>query len=71
MAKSSSFLELKRIEAARDIATVLSQSRNRVFLDADSLLLNLTAGYNTNLERRPPISQAEENQMKVQAAAAE
>jgi len=33
---------LKRIEAARDIARMLGQSRNKVYLDSDSLLLNLT-----------------------------
>ncbi|KAI8638423.1 prohibitin-2 [Parasitella parasitica] len=35
------FLELKRIEAAREIATVISKSGNRVMLDADTLLLNV------------------------------
>lgn len=35
------FLALRRIEAARDIATTVASSQNRVFLNADSLLLNL------------------------------
>jgi prohibitin 2 len=35
------FLELKRIEAAREIATVISRSGNRVMLDSDTLLLNV------------------------------
>ncbi|KAI7863044.1 prohibitin-2 [Spinellus fusiger] len=37
------FLELKRIEAAREIATVISRSGNRVMLDSDTLLLNVNA----------------------------
>jgi prohibitin 2 len=37
------YIDLKRIEAARDIARTLGQSRNKVYLDADSLLLNLTS----------------------------
>ncbi|CAO3656601.1 unnamed protein product [Mucor hiemalis] len=35
------FLELKRIEAAREIAGVISRSGNKVMLDADTLLLNV------------------------------
>lgn len=35
------FLTLRRIEAARTIASTVSQSANRVYLNADSLLLNL------------------------------
>ena len=34
------FLQLRRLEAARDIATMLASSGNRVMLDAKSLLLN-------------------------------
>ena len=34
------FLQLRRLEAAREIATTLSQSGNKVMLDAKSLLLN-------------------------------
>ena len=36
------YIDLKRIEAARDIARMLGQSRNKVYLDSDTLLLNLT-----------------------------
>ena len=36
-----SFLMLKRLEAASDIATTLSKSRNRIFLESDTLMLNL------------------------------
>jgi prohibitin 2 len=35
------FLELRRLEAARDIAHTISESSNRVFLSSDSLLLNV------------------------------
>jgi len=35
------FLQLRRLEAAREIATTLSQSGNKVMLDAKSLLLNV------------------------------
>lgn len=35
------YLALKRIEAAKDIAVVLSKSKNRVLLDSNMLLMNL------------------------------
>ena len=38
--KNKGFLELRRLEAAREIATILSQSQNKVMLDSQSLLLN-------------------------------
>lgn len=39
--RNKGFLRLRKLEAARDIATVLSQSNNRIMLDAQSLLLNV------------------------------
>ena len=36
-----SFLTLRKIEAAREIAATVAASGNRVLLSADSLLLNL------------------------------
>jgi len=36
------FLQLRRLEAARDIATLLAASGNRVMLDSATLLLNVT-----------------------------
>ncbi|ESK90446.1 proteolysis and peptidolysis-related protein [Moniliophthora roreri MCA 2997] len=42
MRQNKGFLELRRLEAARDIANLLSTSGNRVMLDAQSLLLNVT-----------------------------
>lgn len=41
MKENPGFLQLRRIEAARDIAQVVSKSANTVFLDASTLLLNL------------------------------
>jgi prohibitin 2 len=34
-------MKLKRIDAAREIADIVAHSGNRVYLNADSLLLNL------------------------------
>lgn len=39
--RNKGFLRLRKLEAARDIATVLSHSNNRIMLDAQSLLLNV------------------------------
>ncbi|KAL8172385.1 hypothetical protein V2J09_024189 [Rumex salicifolius] len=41
VANNSAFLTLRRIEASRDIAHVIANSANKVFLSADDLLLNL------------------------------
>ena len=38
--RNKGFLELRRLEAARDIATILSQGQNKVMLASDSLLLD-------------------------------
>lgn len=40
MRSNKGFLQLRRLEAARDIANILAQSGNRVMLDSQSLLLN-------------------------------
>lgn len=37
------FLELRKIEAARDIAHTLSSSSNRIYLSSDTLLLNINS----------------------------
>jgi prohibitin 2 len=42
------FLQLRKIEAARDIAHMLAKSQNRIYLSSDSLLLNLA----TNTEKK-------------------
>ena len=41
IANNPSFITLRKIEAARHIGGVISRSNNRVFLNTDSLLLNL------------------------------
>ncbi|RUP50975.1 prohibitin-2 [Jimgerdemannia flammicorona] len=45
------FLDLRRIETARDIAGILNHSNNKVMLDADTLLLNVNAD-STRKEKR-------------------
>ena len=45
-------MELKRIEAARTIARIIGKGENRVYLEADTLLMNLTSGFNSNLEKK-------------------
>lgn len=41
IAKNPGFVELRRIEAAKEVANTLSRSSNRIVLSSDSLLLNL------------------------------
>jgi hypothetical protein len=41
MGSSTAYLDLMRVKMAVDIAKVLQRSRCRVFLQADTLLLNL------------------------------
>ena len=52
LATQPAYLDMRRIEAARDIATTMSRGRNRIFLEADTLLMNLTSGLDQNLEKR-------------------
>lgn len=40
--ENPAFLQLRRLEAAREIATVISKSQNKLYLNADSLLLDLS-----------------------------
>lgn len=41
-AMNPAYLELKRVEAAKHVAELLSESSNRAFIDSDTLLLNIT-----------------------------
>lgn len=41
ISSNPAFITLRKIEASREIANTISTSQNRVFLSADSLLLNL------------------------------
>lgn len=45
------FVQLRRIEAAKEIATTVSQSNSRVYINADSLLLNSLGDTNTEAEK--------------------
>ena len=50
--QNPAFLTLRKIEAAREIAGMVAASANRVFLDADSLLLNLNEDAMTSSKKR-------------------
>ena len=54
MSKSPAYIDIKRIEAAKEIAKNLSRSNNKVYLDSETLLLNLTHGLDQNLEQKQP-----------------
>ena len=41
IANNPSFISLRRIEAAREVSETISRSANRVYLNADTLMLNL------------------------------
>lgn len=62
MSQSPVFLELKRIEAASKIASIISRGQNRVFLESDTLMMNLTAGFNKNLERKTEYDRKQEQE---------
>lgn len=49
--KNPGFMKLRRIDAARDIADIVSQSGNKVYLNADSLLLNLLGDADEKFEK--------------------
>ena len=57
MNDNPAYLELQRIEAAKGIAKNLARTNNKIYLDADSLFMNLTAGYDENMERKLPKQQ--------------
>lgn len=38
--KNPAFIQLRRIEAAKDVATTVAGSQNKVYLNSDNLLLN-------------------------------
>ena len=53
LSNSPSYIQIRRIEAAREIAHSLAASRNKAYLDAETLLLNLTTTLDQNLEKVP------------------
>ena len=52
LAQNPAFIELRRIEASQIIADTLAQSRNKIFLESDSLMMNLTGSFTENLEKK-------------------
>jgi len=48
---NSAFIELRKIEASRDIANTIAKSQNKVYLNADNLLLNLLIS-NTSVQTK-------------------
>jgi len=54
------YLELRQLDAAKDIAQMVARSNNRVYLDSDSLLLNILrkSGSGKNLDGARPASNA-------------
>lgn len=49
--RNPGFMSLRRIDAARDIADIVAKSGNKVYLNADSLLLNLLGDADDKFER--------------------
>jgi prohibitin 2 len=49
--KNPGFMKLRRIDAARDIADTVSGSGNKIYLNADSLLLNLLGDADDKFEK--------------------
>lgn len=49
--RNPGFMKLRRIDAARDIADIVASSGNKVYLNADSLLLNLLGDADEKLEK--------------------
>ena len=52
------FIELRKLEAARDIASTVSKSNNRVFLDSHSLMLNVQDKVKVDLSVADKVPQA-------------
>lgn len=49
--KNPGFMKLRRIEAAKNIADIVADSSNKVYLNADTLLLNLTGNTDDKFEK--------------------
>lgn len=50
--QNTAYLDIKRLQVAMEIARIMGQTRNTIYLDSDSLLLNLTQGFDANLEKK-------------------
>lgn len=57
MRDNPGFLALRKIEAALDIADVLSKSQNKVYANSDSLLINLYKSMDINSDEMSAVSQ--------------
>ena len=49
--RNPGFMKLRRIDAARDIADIVSKSGNKIYLNADTLLLNLMGDADNKFEQ--------------------
>ena len=48
IAQNPAYIELKKLDAAREIAHTVARSANRAYLSADALLLNVGSEYGVN-----------------------
>lgn len=55
--QNPAYIELRKLEAAREIAHTVARSANRAYLSADSLLLNIGSDFNANarLQRKAEV----------------
>jgi hypothetical protein len=51
---NKAFIELKRLETAASVSKIIAKSRNRVFLESDTLLMNITGKMDANLDKINP-----------------
>ncbi len=65
LGQSPAYIQLKRIEAAQNIAGSLAQSRSKAYLDAETLMLNLTTSLDSNLEKVPIGGNIAANNMRI------
>lgn len=64
------YLKLRKIRAAQNIARTIAQSQNRVYLQANNLLLNITGkDYESNLNTRVGFHDTEKDHAPKQAVA--
>lgn len=51
---NQAYLEIKRLDAAKDISNHVARSNNKVFLDSNTLLMNITEKLDENMDRVVP-----------------
>ncbi|KAJ1624800.1 band 7 family-domain-containing protein [Pavlovales sp. CCMP2436] len=64
------FIELRKIEAAREIATTVAKSANKIYLSAGSLLLNVHEKGNFDLQSRAHSEEVKAEEVKEGEASA-